>query len=154
MGASPYLHPTQISPWFSPTHRRSAVGRPTSGAGFAPKESNVMSGGTLSPATLCSQDLNMHKHTPLQLCTHSLALKCARTRKGPHKLWQTHFETADKRPDTHLDMCINSLAAALTWKTRLLICSWPVEHTDIWKVHDDKTRGSPWHKQQNRTHVH
>lgn len=57
---------------FSPTQRRGDVGRPTSAAGPAPEESNVTSGGTLSPAVLCSQDLNMHKHTPLT-AVHILA---------------------------------------------------------------------------------
>lgn len=37
--------------------------RPTSAAGSPPEESNVTSGGTLSPAMLCPQHAQTHTHT-------------------------------------------------------------------------------------------
>ncbi|MEQ2282389.1 hypothetical protein AMECASPLE_000148 [Ameca splendens] len=103
--ASPYLHPAQIPLRFSPTQRRFAVGRPTSAAGPAPENSNVMSGGTLKPASLCSQ-------VPKHVQTHNPTAAHTGTRTHAQK----HLQQSQKQISSYTPghMLLNFLTALLT----------------------------------------
>ncbi len=128
LGASPHLHPVQIFLRFSPTHRRGAVGRPTSAAGSAPEESNVTSGGTRSPVVLCSQDLNTHIHTH--------RVKIIWTQMYVAQIHQDkHLSKAQTDAQIYIEhMCMNSLRCHpdMNMDTHTkTVHTWPAEHADI-----------------------